>query len=136
MNFQSLLNRIKALLLKPKETWPEIEADPVTPQSLLVSMVIPLAVFSALCAFIGLVVVGVSVPLIGSVKWPVGSGFSLVLLSLVLGIGGVFLTAFVVDALAPNFAAEKNFNQSFKLVAFSMVPGWMAGIFQLVPKIF
>src|SRR5690606_32667784 len=47
----------------------------------------------------------------------------------------VFLTAFVVDALAPSFNSEKNFGRSFQLVAYSYTAGWVGGLFQILPVI-
>jgi hypothetical protein len=47
----------------------------------------------------------------------------------------VYLTSFIVDALAPSFQSEKNFNRSVQLVAYSLTPAWIGGLFALIPAI-
>lgn len=135
MNLTSLLPRIQSLLTKPKETWPVIAEEPETPPSLLTGLILPLAAIPAIATFIGLVVVGISVPLLGNVRLGVGDGLVSLLLQLAMSIGGVFLTALIVDALAPTFGGEKNFVQSLKLSAYSAVPGCLAGILAILPSL-
>ena len=43
------------------------------------------------------------------------------------------LVALIVDALAPTFDAQKNFPNALKLTVYSYTPGWLAGIFLLIP---
>ena len=45
----------------------------------------------------------------------------------------MYITAFVVDALAPSFGSEKNFGRSFQLVAYGATPGLVAGLFAILP---
>ena len=45
----------------------------------------------------------------------------------------LFVVAWIVDMLAPTFGGEKNFVQSFKLVAYASTASWIAGIFRLLP---
>jgi peptidoglycan biosynthesis protein MviN/MurJ (putative lipid II flippase) len=46
---------------------------------------------------------------------------------------GVFVIAFIIDALAPSFGAEKNQIQAMKLVGYSYTASWVAGIFLIIP---
>ena len=41
----------------------------------------------------------------------------------------------IIDALAPTFSGEKNLGQAFKLAMYSSVPGWLAGVFALIPAL-
>ena len=55
------------------------------------------------------------------------------IVSLLSALLGVFITAFVVDFLAPNFGSQKDFGRSMQLVAYSYTPAWVAGILNIVP---
>ena len=46
-----------------------------------------------------------------------------------------FITALVVDLLAPGFGSEKNFNRSVQLVAYSFTPMWIGGLLSIFPPI-
>ena len=46
-------------------------------------------------------------------------------------IGGVYLTAFVFNILAPNFGAQKNFPKAFQLVAYCYTAICIGGIFYI-----
>jgi hypothetical protein len=51
----------------------------------------------------------------------------------VFGLAGVFLIAFIIDALAPSFGATKNQLQALKLVVYSYTAVWVAGIATIIP---
>jgi len=53
----------------------------------------------------------------------------------VLTLVGVYVLALIIDALAPTFSGEKNIDQAFKLAAYSYTPGWLVGIFALIPAL-
>jgi hypothetical protein len=65
------------------------------------------------------------------VQW----GIYHVLNVLVGAIAGVFISAVVIDALAPSFGSEKNMGRSVQLVAYSYTPAWVGGLFAIYPPI-
>ncbi|MDP4220238.1 MAG: Yip1 family protein, partial [Bacteroidota bacterium] len=48
---------------------------------------------------------------------------------------GVWLTAMVVNALAPSFGSEKNMGRAMQLVAYSYTPAWVGGLLMILPMI-
>jgi F0F1-type ATP synthase membrane subunit c/vacuolar-type H+-ATPase subunit K len=54
---------------------------------------------------------------------------------LILGILSVYITAYVVDALAPSFNSEKHLGRSIQLVAFGSTPALVARFFTVLPVI-
>ncbi|MDR1340377.1 MAG: YIP1 family protein [Prevotellaceae bacterium] len=50
-------------------------------------------------------------------------------------LGGVYLTAFVISALAENFGARKDFDRAFSLGAYSYTPMFVGGVFYLLPSL-
>jgi hypothetical protein len=52
-----------------------------------------------------------------------------------LTLGGVFVLALIIDALAPSFGGTQNQVQALKVSAYSSTASWVAGIFGLVPAL-
>lgn len=129
-----IVARAKDILLKPKETWPIIAAEPATTQSIYIPYVVALAAIGPLAQFIGLQLFGISVlgvtyhpPLVGSlVSTIVSYGLALAM---------VFLLALVIDWLAPSFGGQKNQVQALKVAAYAGTAGWVGGIFGLIPAL-
>lgn len=129
-----IIERAKNILLKPKETWPVIAAEPATTQSIYVPYVLLLAAIGPLAGFIGQQVFGITVfgvtyhpPLVGALVSAV--------VSYGLALATVFILALVIDALAPSFGGQKNQIQALKVAAYSATAGWVAGVFSLIPAL-
>ncbi|HVG14866.1 MAG TPA: Yip1 family protein, partial [Chitinophagaceae bacterium] len=57
-------------------------------------------------------------------------------LSVLIGaIVSVYVSAFVIDALAPSFGSEKNLPRSVQLVAYSFTPAWIGGMLSIFPPL-
>ena len=123
----NLVDRVKNILVTPKTEWDVIEREPATPQSLLTSYVLPLAVVSA----IGPLVTGFLFA--GSV----GLTFFLItaIIAFISVIVGYYISIYIIDLLAPSFDSEKDLNQSAKLVAYSATPSYVAGLLSFIPVI-
>jgi len=87
----------------------------------------------ALAAFIGFGFLGVGIGVfkIAGVGW----GIKMALGYAIRSILGVFIMAFIIDALASNFGSEKNFEKSFQVAAYSATAGLVGGIFLIVPAL-
>lgn len=128
----NLVERVKNILIKPKDEWKVIAAETPNTQAILLSYVLPLALIPAVARFIGFGVFGFHIgryAAFGGLAWGISSGI-VFLISTFLA---VFLAALIIDALAPSFKSEKNFGRSIQLVAYSFTPAWVAGILYLVP---
>lgn len=55
------------------------------------------------------------------------------ILTYILSIAAVYVTALVINALAPNFASKPSEIQAFKLAAYAQTPGLIAGILNIIP---
>lgn len=127
-----LLARIKGLLLRPSLEWEKIATEPTSKAALTTGYVMILAAIPAIAGFVGNSLVGMSFMGISS-KLPVVTGLTIAALGYVLSIVSVYIAAFVINALAPNFGGVKNDIQAFKVAAYAMTAGWLAGIFALLP---
>ena len=126
-----LLERIKKILMQPREEWPRIATEPETIASLYTSYIIPVAGFAVLCAFIdnltGFTLFGVThKPTYGeavtSAVWQFG-----------LQLGGVFVMSLILGYLAPLFGGRNDRLNALKLAAYAATAGWLANVFLLVP---
>jgi len=109
----ALIDRVKNILLTPKTEWPAIAAEEATPQSIYTGYVLILAAIG---------------PIAIALRGNVVAAVYTYAVSLVV----TFALAWIVDALAPTFGAEKNFNQSLKLVAYSYTAAWVAAVFNIL----
>jgi Yip1 domain len=130
----ALIERVKSILLKPKETWPAIAAEGGDVASLYTGYVMILAAIPALAGFIGLSLVGVNV-LGTSYRIPILGGVVQMIVSYLLTLAMVFVLALIVNALAPTFGGSKNQLQAFKLVAYGWTAAFVGGIFSLLPML-
>ncbi len=125
--------RVKNILLTPKTEWPAIEADPTPTGTLVSSYVMPLAAIGAVAGFIGRSLVGTTVPFLGTYRVPIMTGLVGAVLAFCFAILGVFILAFIINALAPTFGAQKDSHKAFKVAVYSYTPAWMAGALQILP---
>ena len=119
----SLIQRVQDILLRPRQTWPAIAAEPADTASLYSGYVAILAAVPALATFIGLTLLGL----------PVMAGLLQLVIGYVLSLVMVYVLALIVDALAPTFGGTKSPIDALKLVAYGSTAGFVGGIFNLVP---
>lgn len=124
--------RAKRLLLTPAEEWRAIDAEPMTVGGIVKTWVLPLAAIGPVAHFIGSTLFGYS--LLGITYRPgFVAALSAAIVSYVMAIVGVFVLAFIIDALAPTFEGTKNQVSAMKVAAYSATAGWLAGIFHILP---
>lgn len=131
----SLVERVKAILLTPKTEWEVIEREPADIVDLFRNYVAILAAIPAVCGFIGTVLVGFSVPIIGTVRAPIGAALVSAIVGYVFSFVMVYVAAYIIDALAPTFGGQKNFGNALKTAVYSFTPGWLVGVFMLIPAL-
>jgi len=128
-----IINRVKQILVCPKPEWQIIDGENDTNMTVLTKYVLLLAAIPAVAAFVGHGIIGYSV-----MGYHIGSmslGVKYAIIQYIAMVGGVYLTAFVIDILAANFGSQKNFDKAFSLVAFSYTPMFVGGIFYILPSL-
>lgn len=129
----NLFERAKNILISPKTEWEIIKNEQSTVADLFTKYALILALIPAVAGFIGQSLIGISLGPFGSFKVPVVNGLIYAVLYYVLSLAGIYLVAFIVDALAPSFGATKDMVSSLKVVVYSYTAVWVAGIFQIIP---
>jgi hypothetical protein len=131
----ALLDRAKAICLKPNTEWPVIEAETPSTNALMMGYAVPLAAITPIAGFIGGVVVGRTIPFVGSYHVPLGAGLTLAVVSYVLALVGLFVLSLIINALAPSFGGQKNSTQALKLAVYAQTPAWIAGVFTILTSL-
>ena len=130
----SLIDRVQAILLKPKLTWPVIAAEGGDVASIYTGWVMILAAIPAVAGFIGMTVFGIG----GfglTIRIPLVAGLLNMVVGYLLTLVMVYVLALIVDALAPTFGGTKNRIAALKVVAYSFTAAWVAGILSLLPAL-
>lgn len=129
----NLIERVKAILLHPREEWRLIAEEQTTIQQIYKEYAMILAAIGPIASIIGMSIVGITLPFIGSFRVPLTTSIASSIFQYLLTLAGVYVLALIIDALAPTFSGEKNFGQAFKLAAYSSTPAWITGIFTIIP---
>ncbi|WP_176399702.1 Yip1 family protein [Novosphingobium sp. B 225] len=127
-----LIDRIKALVTKPADTWPAIAAEPASPADLITKVAVPLAAIGPVAGFIHGQLWGYGA-LGFSYKPGLMAGLTGAVVGYVLGLIGVCVLALIADFLAPKFGGTSDRTNAFKLVVWGSTAAWIVGIFQLIP---
>jgi hypothetical protein len=127
----NLISRIINILLQPRSEWPAIADERTDPVKLYLGYVAILAALPALAGFVATAMVGT----LASGRLSAGTALSAALTSYVLSLAMVFVMGLVADGLALRFGGRRALDQALKLVAYSMTPAWVAGIFTFLPVV-
>jgi len=126
----NLVDRAKNIILNPSKEWEVIKTENISNSDLFTKYAMILAAIPAVCGFIGYSLFSVSYGLF-SYKISVGSSITWAILQYILNLGGVYVLALIIDALAPTFGCTKDLNAALKIVVFSYTPAWLIGVFNL-----
>ncbi|WP_454907675.1 Yip1 family protein [Variovorax gossypii] len=130
----NLVERVQSILLKPKATWPVIDAEPADPASLYRNYVMILALIPAVASFIGLSLIGIGAFGI-SFRVPIVSGLAHMVVGYVLSLVMVFVLALIIDAMAPTFEGTRSQIGALKLSAYASTAAFVGGVFSLLPSL-
>lgn len=131
----NLTERIKNILLKPKEEWQVIDTESTTVADLYKGYIVPLAAIGPVASIIGFSVIGMSLPFVGTWRVPVTTAISSAVVQYALSLVGVYGVALIVDALASTFSGQKNILQALKVITYAYTAAWLAGIFTIIPAL-
>lgn len=136
------IGRIRSILIKPKETWPEVAAEPSTLGALYTRWVLWLAALPAIFSSIGIALWWrelLGMPAFALLAGLMGPGLIIrlfienLILTYIAQVGTVLILSWVTMALAGTFGASANLVQATKTVAYALTPVWIAGIAMILP---
>ena len=133
MSTRSLQDRVKLILTDPKSEWPVIEREPTTVERLYREYIVILAALPAVAAFISNSIIGIPLGPYGTYRVGIVQGIIGALVTYVLTLVGVYVSAFVINKLAPTFDSTPNEVQALKLVAYASTASWVFGVGNIIP---
>lgn len=128
-----ILERVKGIILNPKATWQVIKDEPVEIKALYLNYIAPLALIPAIGYLIRMTLIGGRFPTGAIVQIPFLSVLVAAVVRYVLSLVGILIVAWIIKLLAPTFNSKADLDESLKLVAYSMTPVWLVGIFAITP---
>lgn len=130
----AIVDRVKSICLKPKDEWQVIAGETSTTADLLKNYALPLAAIGAAAGFIGRSLIGTS--MMGfTYRAPIVNGLVTAAVGLAATLVIVYVLSIIISELAPKFGAEKNRAQALKVAVYSLTPGWVAGVLQIIPAL-
>jgi hypothetical protein len=130
----SLVSRVQNIALRPKDEWPVIAGETTSVASLYTGVIVPLALIAPVCTFLNSVVFGQRIPILNVTVHPAaGVLISTMVLTYVLTLVSVWVTAMIVEKLAPSFQSSGDLVQALKLITYSQAPFWVSGVLNLIP---
>ena len=127
----NLVARAKAILTTPRQEWEVIDPEPLDVGKLLTGYVLPLAAIGPIASAIGWTMFGFG----GLFHMSMGTAITHAIVAFIMAVIGVFVLAWIINALAPTFGATQSMPQAIKLAAYSSTAAWVAGIFGLFPAL-
>jgi hypothetical protein len=125
------VTRVINILMQPRSEWPAVADERTDPATLYLRYVAILAALPALASFVSTALVGT----LAAGRLGAGIALQAALIGYVLSLAMVFVMGIVADAVAPRFGGRGALDQALKLVAYSLTPSWVAGLFTFLPVV-
>lgn len=132
---QKLVERVKLIILKPREAWEKIGAEEGSEIQLYKEYLLLLAAIPALALFLGRWIVGIRIPFFGIHRLSLGASLFNSVISYILTVAGVWVLGKVISLLATNFGGARDDFKGSKLAVYSYTPFFIAGILYLIPSL-
>jgi hypothetical protein len=131
----ALVDQVRNIVTRPAQAWPAIATEPGNASAVYSNYVAPLAAIGPIATFIGLSVIGISIPFIGTYRVPLVHGIVQAIVGYVFVLLGVFVAGLIINALAPMFSGQQDALAALKVAAYSSTPAFVAGILGIFPPL-
>lgn len=133
---ETMIDRVKGIMLEPRATWKELDAEFTKPGQVWGRYVIPLALITPIATMVGMLIFGKRVPFTSltnpaAISTVISTGVA----SFVMALLSVFVLSRLISLLAPGFGGQRNDVQGLKAAAYSSTAAWLGGVFQILPAL-
>lgn len=128
----SLIQRVKSLLLSPRQTLQALADAPASAREAMTGHLMPLALIPAAAQFIGSSLIGITV-LGTTYRVPFFKGLTGMLLTYAMVLIGAAILAFILKTLAARYDGEPSFDRAMPLVAYASTAAMVGAIFTALP---
>lgn len=127
-----MVQRVKDIIVKPAATWPVIEQEATSWQTLYVPYMLILAAIPAVAGFVGFSLVGMG----GfgmSVRVPIITGLGMMVSQYIMTLVMVGVWGWLINLLAGTFGGQANLMNAVKLSVYASTPALVSGVFSAIP---
>lgn len=124
----SLVSRIKGIILTPRREWERIETEETSTVDLYRRYITILAAIPPFASFLGSWLFGTR-----GLHPAFAHGLFRAVIQYALSLPALFIVAFVISMIAPHFDGKSDDRRALALAAYSYTPAWLAAIFGLIP---
>ena len=133
---ETLVGRVKSILLEPRSTWKELDTEFIKPGELWARYIIPLAALGAVARTIGMILFGKQIAFTSLTNpVPLTSAIVSGVVVLVVALLSVLVLSKIISLLAPGFGGQQNDVQGLKAAAYSSTAAWIGSVFALIPQL-
>jgi hypothetical protein len=131
-----MIQRIKDILFKPKDTWPQIKAEATGIAQVFTGYALILAALPAICGLLGFTLIGQSFgPITGFFRIPFTYALVWAIVWYILILVALYIEGLVINLLAPSFGSKQSPVNAYKLAVYSSTPMFVAGILNILPAL-
>jgi hypothetical protein len=132
---KKIIERVKNIVLKTRETWETISGEEATVPGLFREYVFITAVIPAVAAFLGRWLIGIRIPFSGFYRFSFGASLLNALVTYALTVAGIWVLGMVISWLAPRFGSVRDDVKGMKVAVFTYLPFLAAGVLYLIPSL-
>ena len=141
---KKIVERVKQIILSPRETWETIKTEETTVTGLFKEYLLLLAAIPAGAMFLGNWIVGFWVPkgtpwlvpiFSKAIRFSFGKSLSSAILWYLLTIAGIWLVGMIISYIAPRFGSSHDDVKGFKVAVYTFTPFLAVGILFLIPTL-
>jgi hypothetical protein len=132
---QKIVERIKQIVLKPRETWETIKQEVNTIPGLMKEYLLILAAVPAIASLLGKWIVGIRIPFAGVYRFSFAASLINAIVGYILMVASVWVAGRVISLLAPSFGSTRDDVKGFQVAVYSYTPMLAAGILNLIPSL-
>lgn len=133
---ETLVGRVKSILLEPRSTWKELDTEFIKPGELWARYIFPLAALGAIARTIGMILFGKQIAFTSLTNpVPLTSAIVSGVVVLVVAVLSVLVLSKIISLLAPGFGGQQNDVQGLKAAAYSSTAAWIGSVFGLIPQL-
>jgi len=132
---QKIIERVKQIVLKPRESWETISTEEATVPGLFRDYLLILAAVPALATFLGRWIVGIRIRFAGVYRFSLGASLLSSVLGYALTVAGVWVAGMVISLLATTFGSTRDDVKGLKVAVYTYTPFLAAGILYIIPSL-
>ncbi len=128
MDFKFIIKRATNIIVKPVDEWQVIKNEASDKKQVIMNYALPVIAVVAIASLIGGFIF---------TRFSVSYQILIAVRAFIVPFAGLYISAILINELAPSFGSKKDINAAFKLVIYSFTASFLASIVTgLIPLLF